>query len=252
MLISKAARCAAAVCCFATLVTSQTIVVGNETLSECIPTGFHFPGMLSIDSHSCYVTDANASTIAPAAAQVDGQLVLTEAIISNFTQLSLTSIGLFDFESSNGTSQTTKRATSSQCKTYPGDTLYPDAIVWDVFNLLLGGALIQDVPLSSVCYETWDNYDSALCEYITEQWANVSLHVASPSDVMYQLWEGSTCLPPEIETNGPSGCTLGGFPNYIVSSFTLFFLCVAVCRLCVARTEYVCVERCTNSVAFSR
>lgn len=148
---------------------------------------------------------------------MDGQLVLTDAVISNLTQLSLTNISLFDFATSN--SDAARRSVSGQCKTHPGDELFPDATIWDVFNLLLGGALIKDVPLSSVCYDTWDNYDAAQCEYITEQWSNVSLHLATPSDVMYQLWEGSTCLPPGIDSNGPTGCTIGGFPNYIVSLF---------------------------------
>lgn len=140
--------------------------------------------------------------------------MLTEAVISNLTNLSLTGIDLFTFAA---TDTTIEKRCAESCKTYPGNSLYPSAIIWNVLDLLLGGSLIKNVPLPSVCYDTWGKYDAAQCQYITDQWANVSLHIASPSDVMYQLWAGSTCLPPDIETNGPEGCELGGFPAYIVN-----------------------------------
>lgn len=157
---------------------------------------------------------ADASTVAPAAQLVNGEYVLTDAVLANLTALSLTDISLFQFA---GNSTSSSGNATSQCKTYPGDVDYPSTSTWSVLDLLTGNALISDVPLSSVCYQDWGNYDAETCAYITEQWANTSIHLPSPSDLMFPLWQGTTCLPPNITTNEPTGnCTLGGFPNYIV------------------------------------
>lgn len=83
----------------------------------------------------------------------------------------MTNISLFDFadESSTG-----KRTAAGECKTFPGDASWPDDIVWNVLDLLSGGALIKTIPLASPCYDGWGNYDAATCAYVTEQWTNSS------------------------------------------------------------------------------
>lgn len=97
---------------------------------------------------------------------------LTDAIISNLTNLALTSISLFDFADGQATSK--RAVTADECKTFPGDASWPLDIIWDVFDLLAGGALIKNVPLASPCYDSWGDYDAETCAHITEQWTNSS------------------------------------------------------------------------------
>lgn len=75
---------------------------------------------------------------------------------------------LFEFEdSSNSTlSARTRRVRKSlRCKTMPGDLLYPNKLVWGVFDLLLGGALEKIVPIGSPCYKKseYNNYNAEKC-----------------------------------------------------------------------------------------
>jgi hypothetical protein len=75
---------------------------------------------------------------------------------------------LFEFEdSSNSTiSARIRRVRKSlRCKTMPGDVLYPNKLVWGIFDLLLGGALEKIVPIGSPCYKTseYNNYNAEKC-----------------------------------------------------------------------------------------
>lgn len=64
---------------------------------------------------------------------------------------------------------------------------------------------------------------------MTEQWANVDLHIESPSDLMFPTWEGTTCIPPGIAANEPTGtCTLGGYPSYVVNATNVAQIQLAV------------------------
>lgn len=164
--------------------------------------------------------------MAPAAELVNGEHILTDAVLANLTALALSHISFFTFA---GNDTSSEPASSADCKTYPGDPLWPDEAIWTVLSLLTGNALIKDTPLASVCYDSWGNYDADECAYITEQWTNVSLHLSSPSSLMLPLWEGATCLPLGISTNQPTGnCSLGGFPSYIVNATTVAQVQLAV------------------------
>lgn len=57
---------------------------------------------------------------------------------------------------------------------FPGDPMWPSDIVWDVFDLLLGGALIKTKPLASPCYTDFGDYDAEQCEWLTANWSNDS------------------------------------------------------------------------------
>lgn len=127
-----------------------------------------------------YHQAANKSTVAAAVAQVQSDkhstaeaLQLTDDVLANLTFLSLSNVSLFDF--ANGDSITSKRGAATGCKTFPGDAGWPSDVIWDVFDLLTGGALIKTVPLASPCYDSWGNYDAVECAYLSEQWTNSSL-----------------------------------------------------------------------------
>ncbi|KAG8169471.1 hypothetical protein KVR01_000216 [Diaporthe batatas] len=180
----------------------------------------------TLGSSATTSADEAHATVEAAGEVVDGAFVLTDAVLASLTEKGISNVSLFEF-ASGGKPQ--KRAARGQCKTAPGDFLWPGRTIWELFNLLTGGAIIQNVPLASVCYTSWGNYDARECARVTEQWADVDLHIKSPSDVMFPMWEGMTCLPPEIEANEPTGdCTLGGYPSYVVNATTVAQIQLAV------------------------
>ncbi|OHE96406.1 FAD binding domain-containing protein [Colletotrichum orchidophilum] len=181
---------------------------------------------------------ANTSTVAPAAEVADvsiastsaglsnGEKVqLTDAVLTNLTALQLSNISLFGFEDK---SLTEKRSLFGRCKTYPGDLLYPIGLVWDIFNLLLGGALTKTIPEASVCYDDFGNYDQAKCDFLTANWVNGSYyHTEDPTAINAVLLEGMNCMPPTINV-GETNCKVGGLPSYVVEATTVAHIQLAV------------------------
>jgi hypothetical protein len=135
-------------------------------------------------------TAANDKTVAPAVAEVDPNssdavleyfndetLQLTDDILANLTDLQLSNVSLFAFD----TTDLSKRGLRDGCKTYPGDLLWPSTVTWKVLDLLLGGALIKTIPYASPCYDDYGNYDAAKCDFLTSNWSNNSyLQYVSP------------------------------------------------------------------------
>ncbi|KAH6679924.1 hypothetical protein F5X68DRAFT_244846 [Plectosphaerella plurivora] len=181
------------------LVRAQTIVVGGQTAV------------------------ADEKNVAPAAEEVsvdagEDLLVsetvqLTEAVLANLTSLELSNISLFAFAEDETLD---KRTPSSlfKCKTFPGDVLYPGSLVWKIFDLLTGGALIKTVPIGAVCYEG-EHYDAAACEELLASWSTSPAHIVDPTSVMSPLFYGATCQPQNAATGGK--CELGGLPPYSVN-----------------------------------
>ncbi|KAK1989865.1 FAD binding domain-containing protein [Colletotrichum falcatum] len=165
---------------------------------------------------------ADASTVGPAVAIADAaglfpeeKAQLTDGVLANLTALELSHVSLFSFEDS---SSAAKRSLFGQCKTYPGDLLYPTDLVWNIFDLLLGGALTKTVPEASVCYDDFGNFDKAKCDFLTANWANGShFHTEHPTAVNAVLFEGLTCMPPAINV-GETKCEVGGLPSYVVEA----------------------------------
>jgi hypothetical protein len=87
-------------------------------------------------------------------------------VIANLTKLELSHIELFRFDDES-TARVQKRA--AQCKTYPGDALYPSETVWKVFDILTGGGLIKTVPYGSACYKG-EHYDARKCQFLLDNW----------------------------------------------------------------------------------
>lgn len=103
---------------------------------------------------------------------MDGEVQLTDAIIANLTGVGLSNASLFDF--STNSSDLRKREPS--CKVSPGDKAWPATIIWEIFDLLTGGALISTVPLAAPCHADWPAYEnSAECLYITDYWGNSNI-----------------------------------------------------------------------------
>jgi hypothetical protein len=110
--------------------------------------------------------------VVPGGLPTEESIQLTDAVLSNLTELSLTDISLFGFADASAAD---KRAVASgTCKTYPGDPSWPSDLVWGVFDLLSGGALIKTVPIAAHCYDSW-GYNAANCAYVTDNFSNSTL-----------------------------------------------------------------------------
>jgi hypothetical protein len=82
---------------------------------------------------------------------------------------------LFAFANSTIGSEAERRRRvrrSLRCKTSPGDLLWPSQLTWRVFDLLLGGALEEIIPIASPCYPNseYKNYNAEQCAKITNEW----------------------------------------------------------------------------------
>lgn len=123
---------------------------------------------------------------------------------------------MFAFASNASSNATVaKRGVHHSCKVMPGDLFWPLDLVWDIFDLLLGGRLIKTVPLAAYCYPDWPEYDATKCASITTDWMTSELHMADPASIMLPLYEGRTCLPSGF--NYTSTCTQGAYPTYAIN-----------------------------------
>lgn len=149
---------------------------------------------------------------------------LTDSVLANLTELNLSNISLFGF-SDNAT--LSKRALPTSCKVFPGDLLWPIPVVWKIFNLLVGGALIETTPLAAPCYNDHPQVrNDAMCSYVTNNFVNNSfMHADDPTSVMWPLYQGLTCMP---TTDPTQKCTLGAFPSYVVKATTVAQIQLAV------------------------
>ncbi|KAF4471583.1 hypothetical protein FALBO_1498 [Fusarium albosuccineum] len=149
---------------------------------------------------------------------------LTDAVLANLTDLELSDVDLFYFQDTKSNEKRSAAGTS-KCKVFPGDKLFPGKLIWKVFDLLSGGALIDTVPLGSACYKG-EHYDEAKCQFLLDNWSNSTTHINDPTSVMNPLFEGATCEPSGAVDGGK--CTIGGFPLYSVKATNVAQIQLAV------------------------
>lgn len=127
---------------------------------------------------------------------------------------------LFAFGADVNSYSPTKARRSKACKTIPGDPSWPSKIVWGVFDLLLGGVLSPIVPIGSSCYQSpnssFGTYDATQCANVEANWNTPSLHYNDPGSVMWPIYEGKSCVPPN-QFLALSTCTQGGYSAYSVN-----------------------------------
>ncbi|KAF6838655.1 FAD binding domain-containing protein [Colletotrichum musicola] len=204
-------------------VLAQKIVIDGEmirTYIPCIP-----------DSRSKHAADEN--TVAPAAEPIavarmkdavepfEEELVqLTDAVLANLSELQLSSVSLFQFDDECSVEEKPIGARAQgRCKTFPGDFLWPHDIVWKLFDVLLGGALVKTVPIAAPCYDSFGMKNPAECAFLTANWGNNSFsRIEHPTSVNAVLFRGQTCMPPTLAGGalGTDTCSVGGYPEYAI------------------------------------
>ncbi|KAJ6002367.1 FAD linked oxidase N-terminal [Penicillium sp. IBT 35674x] len=157
------------------------------------------------------------------------KLQLTESALVEVAQTlqNETIASMFAFANvTNSSSTMSKRSVSHRCKPMPGDLLWPSELIWDVFDVLVGGSLIKTKPLAAYCYPDWPEYDATKCATITADWLSSDLHMDDPTSIMLPLYEGRTCLPSPY--NYTSTCKQGAYPTYAVNISTVAQVQLAV------------------------
>ena len=100
---------------------------------------------------------------------------LTPKVISSLTSYlekqndSDASASIFDFANASDASLQKR---NKGCKAYPGTASWPSKLVWRLFDLSLGGSLIEGVPAAAVCYPDWPQYDEAKCADLDVSWTD--------------------------------------------------------------------------------
>lgn len=94
--------------------------------------------------------------------------------MANLTDLELTNVTVLYFDDGEASRKRAARSLPN-CKTFPGDLLWPNQIIWQVLNLVTGGSLIKTVPIGAACYDDFGNYDATRCSFVLGQWTNSSL-----------------------------------------------------------------------------
>ncbi|KAK7712510.1 hypothetical protein SLS64_004894 [Diaporthe eres] len=159
---------------------------------------------------------------------------LTPAVISNLTsyleaQNNIDSnAAIFDFANASDASL---RKRHRGCKAYPGSASWPSKVVWRLFDLFLGGSLIEGVPAAAVCYPDWPQYDEAKCADLGVSWTDPAWRAAQPTEVDWPVFEGMSCLPPglgDFLSRPNSTCELGGMPAYVVNATNVAQIQLAV------------------------
>lgn len=123
---------------------------------------------LTTDSAASDATIAAAYEKFTVADGSEAAFQLTDAVLKNLTHLELSNVSLFLFANEYDAS-VAKAANSTICKTFPGDSWYPSELVWEVFDLLTGGALIKTVPIGAACYPG-DYYNATYCQFLIDNY----------------------------------------------------------------------------------
>ncbi|KAK1527881.1 FAD binding domain-containing protein [Colletotrichum paranaense] len=103
----------------------------------------------------------------------------------------------------------------ARCKVYPGDISWPSDKAWAALNERVENRLLKPRPQAAACYSGAE-YDEAACASMTATWTNSYTHLDDPIEMFSPVYQGLTCLPPNIYDSG--NCTMGGFPWYVINA----------------------------------
>ncbi|KAK4247470.1 hypothetical protein C7999DRAFT_41238 [Corynascus novoguineensis] len=131
---------------------------------------------------------------------------------------------LFKFDDEDG--QESPAASERDCKAFPGDSEWPSQSTWATFDKLLGGALIETLPVAASCYLNLGVYDAEKCAAVRNSFTDPYFHENDPTSIFWPLYQGRTCMPTDNPESGE--CTWGGFPVYAVNVSSVRHIQLAV------------------------
>ncbi|KAK7453948.1 hypothetical protein VKT23_011460 [Stygiomarasmius scandens] len=112
-------------------------------------------------------------------------------------------------------SQVVLGGSTQLCKALPEDAEWPSLDTWDAFNASVDGRLIRTVPIASPCHNP--TFDGEQCQFVRDNWHEVSLHLPSSSSVMTPFFANGSCDP---FTAPDAQCIIGSYIQYAVNVST--------------------------------
>ena len=211
------------------------------------------PASLSIDPAA---TSIPYDAFSGAPLQAAETLQLSDAVISHIASDKATKEHAHYFAFDDSTIENAARSLAP-CKTFPGDPTWPIKQVWDVFDALLGGALIPTVPIASSCYDTkWGKKDTIECASVVSNFTNPLFHENDPTSIMWPIFQGRTCMP--SNNTGGKQCDKGAYPEYAVKvknvaqiQLAVNFARVANMRLVIKNTGHCYLGKSSGAGALS-
>ncbi|EXU99309.1 hypothetical protein X797_007444 [Metarhizium robertsii] len=105
------------------------------------------------------------------------------------------------------------------CKLTPSNSAWPSMRELAALNSSIGGALLQTRPAASSCYRGNPFHSPIECKTVNASWSESAFHASLPESITSPLYANNSCLPPDAPGyNATAGCTLGGYPNYVVNA----------------------------------
>lgn len=106
--------------------------------------------------------------------------------------------------------------TQQSCRCFPGDPEWPSEAEWDAFNSTLGGKLILNTPIASVCHDSeYGPYMSEACRQLQDNWFLPETHYVTSSSIMAAWFTNNSCNP-FLDRSAP--CTIGNYNLYAVNA----------------------------------
>lgn len=206
------------------------------------------------------VTSVPAVAVAGAPLQESETLQLSDAVVARISNEKSTKdfAEYCAFEDSIIENATLSRPSSpATCKKFPGDLTWPLKTVWDIFDALLGGALIPTVPSASSCYDTeWGKKDSAKCANVISNFTSPLFHGDDPTSITWPIFQGRTCMP--SNDTREKQCSKGAYPEYAVKvtnvaqiQLAVNFARAANLRLVIKNTGHCYLGKSSGSGALS-
>ena len=66
------------------------------------------------------------------------------------------------------------RRSGGQCKSFPGDSTWPDTSQWESLNDTVNGRLLHPAPIAAVCHNG-DSFNETACSSVIEEWTSAAL-----------------------------------------------------------------------------
>lgn len=108
----------------------------------------------------------------------------------------------------------------------PSDRCWPAPLIWNVFNLTLGGKLIADTPPAISCYDG-PQKDLEKCASLQADLKNSTYIGNSPVAPGFPV--NDQCPPVNYAAGEVAGtCTIGGLPRYTVDATNALHVSAAV------------------------
>jgi hypothetical protein len=110
----------------------------------------------------------------------------------------------------------TKSNDPQACRCFPGDACWPSTAEWQAFNQTVGGKLIENIPLASVCHQSeFRPHDESKCDDLKSNWFFPETHLNSVGSIMAPFFANSSC---NIFAPEDASCTLGGLVSFAVNA----------------------------------